>query len=273
MRLLHGLRKAKAYVSYWGSAGALRMFAAEAHRDAREVVVSSRVVKGELRLRTHSSDVETFAQVIGAREYEIPGLGDVRTIIDAGANIGLATAFFAERFPAAHIIALEPEQSNFDLLRRNVANRPNVTCLKKALWSESGTVTVVDPGQGHWAFRTCGATAPRKSRERVVGTVECVTVADLMRTYAVDRIDLLKIDIEGAEKEVFESSAPWIDRVDVIAIELHDRFKRGCSKAFYDATAEFDREVHKGENVFVLRDRRERVEPRLRRRAAQNSSR
>jgi FkbM family methyltransferase len=255
MRLLDELRRAKAYVNYWGSVGALKMYAAEAHREAREVAVSSRIIKGELRLRTHSSDIETFAQVIGAREYDIPELGDLRTIIDAGANIGLATVFFSERFPAARIIALEPEDSNFDLLCRNAANRPNVTCLKKALWSESGTVTVVDPGQGQWAFRTHSAKASGKSSERVIGTVECVTVADLMRNYDLERIDLLKVDIEGAEKEVFESSAAWIHLVDVIAIELHDRFKRGCAKAFYDATAAFDREVHRGENVFVLRDR------------------
>ena len=265
MRLMEELRKAKAYVRYWGSVGALRMYAAEAHREAREVAVFPRLIKGELHLRTHSSDVETFAQVIGHREYDVPELGDVRTIIDAGANIGLATIFFSERFPAARIIALEPEQSNFDLLCRNVGNRPNVTCLKKALWSESGTVTVVDPGQGSWAFRTGSfdVDALRKSIDRVIGTVECVTVADLIRSYGLDRINLLKIDIEGAEKEVFESSAPWIDRVDVIAIELHDRFKRGCAKAFYDATVSFDREMHRGENVFVLRDRAARARPRL----------
>jgi FkbM family methyltransferase len=181
--------------------------------------------------------------------------------------------FFSERFPAAHIIALEPEQSNFDLLRRNVANRRNVTCLKKALWSESGMVTVLDPGQGHWAFRTHDGNEPRSSRERVIGRVACVTVTDLMRSYGVDRIDLLKIDIEGAEKEVFESSAPWIDHVDAIAIELHDRFKRGCAKAFYDATAGFDREVHRGENVFVLRDLTKRVERRVSGKPGRNGSR
>jgi len=260
MRLLDELRKAKAYVNYWGSVGAFSMYAAEAHRDAREVAVFPRAIKGVVRLRTHSTDVQTFAQVIGDREYDVPDLEDVRTIIDAGANIGLAALFFAERFPAARIIALEPEESNFDLLCRNVLGRPNVTCLKKALWSESGTVTIVDPGQGQWGFRT-GNAANGKSAERVIGSVECVTVGDLMQTYGFERINLLKVDIEGAEKEVFESAAPWIDRVDAIAIELHDRFKRGCAKAFYDATVSFDREVHRGENVFLFRDRAARARP------------
>jgi hypothetical protein len=61
------------------------------------------------------------------------------------------------------------------------------------------------------------------------------------------------MDIEGSEKEIFEVPAPWIDQVNVIAIELHDRFKRGCSLAFYSATLGFRREFHRGESIFVAR--------------------
>jgi FkbM family methyltransferase len=163
------------------------------------------------------------------------------------ANIGLASLYFAEKFPEARIIALEPEESNFDLLRRNLAGRANVVCLNMALWSQSGTVTVFDPGDGNWGFRTASESATDTGW--VIGTVDCVTVGDLMREHAIDRVDLLKIDIEGAEKEVFLSAAGWIDRVDAIAIELHDRFKRGCAKAFYDATQSFRHEAHKGESI------------------------
>jgi FkbM family methyltransferase len=250
------LQRISAYVSYWGSAGALQMLVNEARSgESREVLVSPRGLTGQLRLRTHSSDIHTFKQVIARREYDIPELSNVRTIIDAGANIGLASIYFTERFPNAQIIALEPEESNFDLLSRNLAGRPNVTCLKKALWHESGTVTVFDPGDGQWGFRTAAGAAPEGQSGRVIGRVECVTVPEIMRQFGLERVDLLKIDVEGSEREVFLDSAGWIDRVDAIAIELHDRFKRGCAKAFYDATQTFQHEVHRGENVFVFRNR------------------
>jgi len=80
-----------------------------------------------------------------------------------------------------------------------------------------------------------------------------VTIPGLMSQYGLTRIDLLKLDIEGAEKELFAAASDWIDKVDAIAIELHDRFKRGCSQAFYNATASFPYEVHKGELVFLFR--------------------
>jgi hypothetical protein len=81
-----------------------------------------------------------------------------------------------------------------------------------------------------------------------------ISVADLMRSFDLDHIDVLKLDIEGSEKEVFEDSAEWIDRVSAIAIELHDRFKSGCSRAFYAATTGFAHEVTRDEDTFVRRE-------------------
>jgi hypothetical protein len=74
-----------------------------------------------------------------------------------------------------------------------------------------------------------------------------------MEQCGIDYVDLLKVDIEGAEKEVFESSSRWIDRVGAIAIELHDQLKSGCSSAFRDATRDFSYESRKGETIFVAR--------------------
>ena len=69
----------------------------------------------------------------------------------------------------------------------------------------------------------------------------------------LDFVDLLKVDIEGAEREVFASPAAWIERVGVIIIELHDRFVRGCALNFYTATRGFACEWHAGEHVIVAR--------------------
>jgi len=61
-----------------------------------------------------------------------------------------------------------------------------------------------------------------------------------MRNFSIDYIDLLKIDIEGSEKEVFEA-CDWQDRLDSIVIELHDRFKPGCSQVVNRALQGFSR--------------------------------
>lgn len=77
---------------------------------------------------------------------------------------------------------------------------------------------------------------------------------DVLREYHLDTIDLLKVDIEGSEKELFAAADSWIGQVDAICLELHDRFKPGCSRAFYQAVGDFRTEFRLGEDVLVLRD-------------------
>ena len=83
--------------------------------------------------------------------------------------------------------------------------------------------------------------------------VPAITMDEVLREYQLDRIDLLKVDIEGSEKELFAAADSWIGRVDAICLELHDRFKPGCSRAFYQAVADFPTEFRVGEDVLVLR--------------------
>jgi hypothetical protein len=74
-----------------------------------------------------------------------------------------------------------------------------------------------------------------------------------MRDHQLESIDILKIDIEGAEKEVFADSTAWLGRVRAIIIELHDRLKPGCSRSFYNGSNGFDHEQYRGESVFLWR--------------------
>jgi len=85
------------------------------------------------------------------------------------------------------------------------------------------------------------------------GFVQAMTLDTLLARMGLEFVDILKIDIEGAEKEVFESSAEWIDKVRVIMAELHDHHKAGCSKAFFEATRGFHCELSKGEIIIRLR--------------------
>jgi FkbM family methyltransferase len=152
-----------------------------------------------------------------------------RTIIDAGANIGCTTIFFASRYPDARIIAVEPEASNFEMLQSNCAGLANVFPVHAAIWSHPATLTFVNPYCGNWAFAM-------KERDDDGTPVRGITIPQLIEEFSLSRIDVLKMDIEGGEKEVF--SAPdlsWLDKVGMLAIELHDFERPGCAKAFYSA--------------------------------------
>jgi FkbM family methyltransferase len=118
--------------------------------------------------------------------------------------------------------------------------------IEAALWSKPENVMLADPDSEKWAF------AVRASAGNEAG-FRGVTVEGLMQEFAIERIDLLKLDIEGAEKEIFGSGTTcWLDRVEVIAIELHDRYRPGCAQAFYSALhgRNYLQEI-RGENIFI----------------------
>src|SRR3954470_9753237 len=96
-------------------------------------------------VRLGSADVEAYVQVFVDREYDFEYPAEPEVIIDAGAHIGLASAWFAQRFPDAMIVSLELERSNFELLRTNTAAYPNIRPVHAALWPTSGAVAVTDP--------------------------------------------------------------------------------------------------------------------------------
>jgi FkbM family methyltransferase len=193
-------------------------------------------------LRLHTADVILYANIMLDQEYAFEYPASPNLIIDAGAHIGLSAVWFARRFPNATIIAVELEPSNFALLEANVRRLPQVHPVHAALWPISGSVAIADPKDGNWAYR---ATAGQG--------VSAVSVPDLMERYNIERIGLLKLDIEGSECEILGASSPWIDRVDMIVAELHDRFREGCTAAFDRATADFTHVAERGENVLAAR--------------------
>ncbi|MDR2409279.1 MAG: FkbM family methyltransferase, partial [Bacteroidales bacterium] len=178
--------------------------------------------------------------------------GSPHWIIDAGANIGLRTIWFANIFPDANIIAIEPEKTNFDLLQRNTEFYPNIRCIQAGLWKNDAYLKIRNPNDDPWAF----IIDELENNETCTNDVALrgVTIEWLMKEYAIDKIDVLKIDIEGSEKEVFENSSQWINLINVFFIELHDRMKNGCAKSFFNAIGHLDYkflpEVN-GDNIIV----------------------
>jgi FkbM family methyltransferase len=210
-------------------------------------------------IRGATSDITCLEKVFFAKEYDTPFPTDPEVIVDAGANIGLATLFFAQKYPKARIFSIEPERSNFEMLKKNCADLPNVTLFKGALWDKEAVLSIKDGNAEKWEFSVTESspTSPSKPQE-----VQAVTIPKIMHMLGVNHIDILKLDIEGGEYGLFKNEAElWLQSVGQIIIELHDRFRPGCAHAFYAAVSRryFVEEI-RGENIFIkLEDNSERL--------------
>lgn len=192
-----------------------------------------RTIKGAkhpLFLSNFYADVTTLFQVFLAGEYNISLREESRVIIDCGANVGFSAVFFANKYPKAKIFALEPDENNFRFMQKNTAPYQTITCLNKAVWSKAANLKLVDRGTGNWSLQT------RAAKEGESNTVEGIGLKDLMEQYGLETIDLLKIDIEGAEKELFHSGfEDWLSKTKALAIELHAQEYPGITAVFQKA--------------------------------------
>jgi FkbM family methyltransferase len=214
------------------------------------------------RLRS-LDDWFTMHQVFGVEEYDLKQLtryeaikdryetllasGRVPVIVDCGANIGLSVLYFSTLFPRAAIVALEPEDGNVRLAREN-ARGCNATILHAAISTTDGSVDVEAGGRDN-AFRTVRSAD---------GRVASLSVPSVLQQTAVSNGEpfIIKIDIEGFESTLFESHTEWIQRFDLLIIELHDWLFPGqaTSGAFLRAIARERRDfVFYHENVFSVR--------------------
>ena len=206
------------------------------------------------RLRIPSTtDISTYQQVFLNQEYDFLVEMQPKVIVDAGANIGLASIYFTNKYPDAKIIAIEPEQSNFELLKENVAPYSNVIPIQAALWNKNEEINLIDPGLGKSGFMTEMQHSSENLSGNICHTVTAMSIDKIMKDYSLTKIDILKIDIEGAEREVFSDTSSWIEKVDSIIVELHERMKSGCNRSFYCGSNGFDNEWGQGENVYLSR--------------------
>jgi FkbM family methyltransferase len=132
-------------------------------------------------------------------------------MIDAGAFIGDLTCFWATEYPNARIFALEPNNENFELARRNcLPFGERVTLMRAGLWSECCQLDVTG---SEWGARAVGSAS---------GEVAAVDVPFLLEKFSLKKVDVLKLDIEAAEKEVLSNGClQWLDRIGCLIVEFH----------------------------------------------------
>jgi FkbM family methyltransferase len=198
-------------------------------------------------IRADSTDPWVFQQIFILCEYRpLAGRKDVRVIIDAGAYVGYSAIYFAELYPHAFIYALEPEEGNFQALQRNTRHYPNIKAIQAAVWNEDGYLELEETHGGQWAFHVHESSQSSKAR------VHAVSIQSLMEQYRLSHIDILKMDIEGAESAVFEASSchAWLGSVRILVLELHDHLFPGSEQNFKEAIRQYPNTVQAvGENL------------------------
>lgn len=176
---------------------------------------------GRITLTGTLSDLFAINDVFLVDSYET-GSKTPANILDLGANIGLSILWFRLKYPDAHIVAYEPGTAAFTLLQKNFGNDSHVTLHKKAVAGERGEMTFYE------AKRTTLSSVIYRHPESVETKVPTITLDDAIGTSIPD---LLKIDVEGAEFDIFAASS-LLSRIPAITGELHPyKAKRSASEA------------------------------------------
>ena len=243
----------KSYYSRFGVGGVASAVMAKLTSSSVLITVKRPEIMFPFYLRCRTSDIQTFEQVFVRQDYDFKVEKCPKIIVDAGANIGLASIYFANKYSESKIVAIEPEISNYEMLQMNVTPYSNVIPLNAALWDKNEEVSVVDPGFGKWAFMIQGETSQGESLGVMCHKVCGMTVDKIMEDNGLQKIDILKIDIEGAEREIFRDSSSWIEKVDALIVELHENRKSGCNRSFSNVSKGFDVKWKQGENIYLSR--------------------
>lgn len=183
---------------------------------------------GPFFIRRSETDMKVLRQIFIGREYDLDrfpqgavvrrtyeGLlqrNKIPLIIDAGANAGFATRFFAAAYPEAHIISVEPDPANAALCRANTAELRRVDVIEAAVGCQPGCVTVERNDGYAWSSRT----------HRSDAGLPVVTIADLQSSVSGSDLLIVKIDIEGFELDLFSKSTEWVTQTCAVIVEPHD---------------------------------------------------
>ena len=185
--------------------------------------------KIHINLRNGTSDFPVFRQVFMDHEYllNVDRLS-IKTIIDGGCNIGLASIYFATEFPNAKIAGIEPDNKNYSQAILNTRGCNKINIVQAGIWNKNCFLeTHSEPGLGEWGIIV--KELPAESNN----CIKAVTIDAIMQQNNFEIIDILKLDIEGSEFEVFQSGYhSWLPKTRIIIVELHDFMKKNCSTVF-----------------------------------------
>lgn len=236
--------------------------------DAQKLDRMKLSIGGKIRdfyFRPDTSDVRVIEQVFHQKAYDLSRLrrfGELieyarafgararhPLIVDAGANIGASALYFSAHFPGAVVVAIEPEPRNYQLLVENTRGL-NVVPVLGAVAATNKQLRIVDVGEGYWGYQT----RPPEGFEGDL--VRTITLNEIYHFYGEGGFPfLVKIDIEGDEKDLFSSNLEWVKYTPLIIAELHDWLlpNDGVALPFLKCIAKLDRDfITFGEDAYSI---------------------
>jgi FkbM family methyltransferase len=195
-------------------------------------------LKHPVFIRSIRADMQSFVNTfIDPYLDKKPYLADEKYIIDAGANIGYTAVLFANWWTNAEIISIEADFDNYELTVKNTASYPNIKVIHGGLWNKEIDLKIEAGQEDGFVVREINDKTGIKLENLTKG----VSINSLMQTYNFPKIDFLKMNIEGSEKEIFtENYTEWLPKTKALLIELHDGKNAGCSKAVFNTTNQYD---------------------------------
>jgi FkbM family methyltransferase len=168
---------------------------------------------GDLRYRDALVLKYQYREIFVERDYDFVCSHDAPVILDCGGHIGLSVIWFKQRYPQSRVTVFEADPTTAEVLasNTNVVKLKDVEIIQAAVWNQSGIVS----------FANDGADAGRIDNRAGQQEVRSVRLADFIR----EPVDLLKLDIEGAEYSVVSdlSESGKIQLVRRLICEIHSR--------------------------------------------------
>jgi FkbM family methyltransferase len=216
----------------------------------KHILLSTRDAHYPVYARQSTSDLGVFEQIFVHKEYSALDDMKFKVIVDCGAYVGYSTVYFLNKFPDSRVVAIEADGANFDVCKLNLSPYEHrVKLLHSAIWSRKADLVVV-----RGKYRD-GREWASQVRECISGEIADVRGRDLLSLIddaGLNEIDLLKVDIEGAERVVFkEDCEAWLRRVRNIAIELHDS---ECRSVFFAALSHYDYDLSRSGELTICKN-------------------
>lgn len=262
--------KAPIYLREFGFAAGLKIFSAV--ELGRHVASDQKIrltlpgYSNEILVRDTVADCSTFWQCLVQRQYDTRRFpqhthlmecyeamlrqGKTPLIIDCGGNIGLAAVWFARMFPKAKIVSIEPDENNLEMLRLNtVGYGDRIKIVHGGIWDRHGTLKITNPDSGSAAFRV------EFLETKSAGSITAYTVEDLCQVGGSDEPLIVKLDIEGAQAQLFSSNTEWVSKTTLISLELDDWLLpwQGSSRNFFSCVSQYPFDyLLGGESIFCF---------------------
>jgi FkbM family methyltransferase len=208
-------------------------------------------IQHPIRICLNTSDMDVYCQIFREKEYDCLGnISDARFIIDCGGYIGLSAIWFLNKYKNAHLIVVEPDPRNFAICKKNLKfYKRRVTLINSAVWPHQ-TGLLISRGLhrdgGYWTTQVLEVAGNQRA------DINSVEMDSLIKEGGLNKVDILKVDIERAEIKLFSGNCEaWLAKVKNMAIELHDK---ECEAIFFKAMEKFNYELSRSGELVICKN-------------------